>query len=213
MTIAVIGHGRSPEGKGWGKRIDACSAVIRMWDWDWQEPKDYGKKYTHGLFVLTSKGLAAFTNNNKHTPSKGWLAYNGKLADGCLPNGTELITARRWVKLGKFFGGVGLTGELTLTRGTVAACWAIENCERRDGNVVVLVGFDNVFQGINLPVTEAFPPKYWEEYCQHWAGKMEAYPENEPQTATHDMRIEAPLLRTLAERNNVALQFAQEYWA
>jgi hypothetical protein len=41
-SAAVIGHGRSPVGRGWGSRIDACDLVVRMWDNHWQDEADWG---------------------------------------------------------------------------------------------------------------------------------------------------------------------------
>lgn len=214
MTIAVIGHGRSPEGQRWGSRIDACHTVIRMWDyWPWQRACDYGEKYSYGLFVLTPKGLQVFTQHNQQTPSKGWLAYLGKPTSGKLPNHVpvEVIDPTSWVEQGQAMGGVGLSGKLTLTRGCVAAAWAI--CLAPYADKVVLVGFDNVLAMTNRPIEESFCPEYWRMFNGRFDNKLDkAYPTGQPKTETHDMNIELPLLQKLARERGIPLEFAQEVW-
>lgn len=214
MTIVVVGHGRSPEGKGWGSKIDQCSTVVRMWDWHpWQGLCDYGEKYDYGLFVLTPKGLYVFEQHSKLTPSRGWLAYVGKPVSGKLPNGvpTELIDPTSWCEMGLALGGAGFSGRLTMTRGFVAAAWAIGKAKPREP--VVLVGFDNVFAGINKPVEESFCPEYWRLFNSRFEDRMaKVYPVGSAKTETHDMSIELPLLYRLATERAVRLVSATEIW-
>lgn len=211
MTIAVIGHGRSPEDKRWGGAIDRCDAVVRMWDWTWQPAGDYGTKYDYGLFVLTPKQLQIFQQYNLCEPRKKWLAYLGKPTENVFPFNAELVDTVRWCVKARELGGVGLSGMLTLTRGCVAACWAIEHAVK--GEAVVLVGFDNVLIGINQPIEKSFCPAYWQSYMSRFAPNAEkVYPIGQAKTATHDMAVERPLLKLLAEERNVSLHFAQEYW-
>lgn len=217
-TTVVVGHGRSPEGKGWGSRIDSCCTVVRMWDWHgWQSLTDYGERYDYGLFVLTPKGLPTFIKHRKAIPSRGWIAYLGKPVSGELPTYAgltlELVDPQSWVAYGQEIGGAGLTGCLTLTRGCVAAAWAISKAPKDRVDRVVLVGFDNVLAQTNKPVEESFCPEYWKLFNSRWESKMDkAYPVGQPKTATHDMSIELPLLQHLAQQRNVRLEFAQEYW-
>jgi hypothetical protein len=216
MTTVVVGHGRSPEGKCWGSRIDNCKTVVRMWDWEWQDPIDCGVKYDYGLFTMTPTGLRVFMEHNKRTPSRGWLAYFGKptMLSGLLPNGkpVEVVDPAPWWRWAREMGGAGLSGRLTLTRGCVAAAWAIAHEPRH----VVLVGFDNVACGINQPIELSFNPVYWKLYNSRnnrAAGKMEkVYPIGTAQTETHDMAVELPLLRKLAELRKVELLFATDVW-
>lgn len=216
MTIVVVGHGRSPEGKGWGNLIDRCCTVVRMWDWTpWQHPRDYGEKYDYGLFALTPKSLSVFHEYNKAEPSRGWLAYFGKPTSGKLPNGVpvEVIDPTPWVEVGQGLGGAGLSGRLTLTRGTVAAAWAITSAH--SGDVVILVGFDNVMARTNRSVEESFCPQYWRMFNERFnpGTKMDkVYPTGQPKTGTHDMNIEAPLLFQLAQDRKVKLLFADFAW-
>ena len=210
MTAVVIGHGRSPEGSYWGSRIDSCQTVVRMWDWTWQNPVDYGEKYDYGLFVLTPKGLRIFTDFNRGTPSRGWLAYFGKPTSGVLPNGvrTEIVDTTRWCDICRGMGGAGLTGSLTLTRGCAAAAWAIEHYKR-----VVLVGFDNVRCGVNRPIEQSFNPEYCSLYMSRFKpDTTKVYPIGSSKTATHDMAVEWSLLCHLAELNRVELLLANEVW-
>lgn len=211
MTTVVIGHGRSPEGQRWGSKIDSCKTVVRMWDWEWQNPCDYGDKYDYGLFVLTPKGLRIFTDNNVGAPTRGWLAYFGKPTGGLLPNGvqTEIVDTTPWCEMAKQMGGAGLTGRLTLTRGCAAAAWAIEHEPTR----VILVGFDNVKCGINRPIEQSFCQEYWSLYMRRFKpDATKVYPIGLSKTATHDMAIELPLLRSLAEKRGVELLFANDIW-
>src|ERR1044072_2888538 len=127
-TIAIIGHGRSPEGTGWGPRIDACDCVIRMWDCHWQNPADFGRRYDIGFFEVHPSLLPKFKTHNKRKPRLGWL---GSLLlatpKEILPDRTELVDQSPWNEVGHYFGGKGMTGRLQFTRGTIATLWAIEN--------------------------------------------------------------------------------------
>lgn len=217
MTIAVIGHGRSPEGKRWGSKIDCCATVIRMWDYlPWQHPIDHGTKYDYGLFVLTPKGLGVFTEHNRGTPNRGWLAYMGKPVSGRLPDRTTLVDPASWVALGQEMGGAGLSGRLTLTRGFVAAAWAITQARGGYGlqsEAVVLVGFDNVIAGLNQSIAESFHPEYWRLFNERFEGKLDkSYPIGTAKTETHDMSVELPLLKVLADQHKVDLWLAQDRW-
>lgn len=215
MFTVVVGHGRSPEGRGWGKLIDSADRVVRMWDWsEWQAPADYGMDYTHGVFVLTRKQIEIFWEHNKAWPTVGWLAFLGKPTGGLLPNNTTLIDPTPWTKLAQErFGGAGIRGTLTLTRGTQAACWALDTSG--PGDQVVLVGFDNVVRRTNMEVEAAFCPAYWKLYNDRFPNKDEkvyVYPPNQPLTNTHDMRVESPLLHLYAEKRQIKFAFAQNIW-
>lgn len=209
MTTVVVGHGRSPEGKRWGNKIDACKKVVRMWDWQWQDDADFGNKYDYGLMVLTPKALGIFHLHNKRIPNRGWLVYYGKPTAGVLPNPPpcEILNTPVWVQQGREMGGLGLTGELTLTRGCAAAAWAIQNDSR-----VVLVGFDNVRCGVNKPVEESFDPVYWNLYTGRFKDQSKYYPVGGTKTNTHDMAIELPLLKALAREAQTELLFAEDIW-
>jgi hypothetical protein len=80
VLTAVIGHGRSPEGRGWAPRIDACDVVVRMWDWHWQSA-DYGTKYDYGLFEVHWTILQNFQAHNQRTPAMGWIASDIRILE------------------------------------------------------------------------------------------------------------------------------------
>lgn len=214
MTIiAVIGHGRSPEGKRWAANIDDCDQVVRMWNWDWQPEAGYGRKYDHGLFTITPKGIAMWERYNARQPTGMWLGYVSKPAT--IPDAMRncyIIYTDTWVAEAMNMGGVGLSGVLTLTRGTVAAAWAISCTQIRGRLDVVLVGFDNVKAENNRPPDESFCPEYWRMYRRFTPDIEKVYPWEQPQTATHDMRVEKKFLQQLAQKCGVGLHFAEDVW-
>lgn len=219
MRIAVIGHGRSPEGKKWGCKIDSCTLVVRMWDWiPWQSAEDYGVRYDYGLFVVTNKGLMDFYRYNKQDPRISWLGYMGKPTKLKVPENTQCLHMDAWLTQARSMGAVGDNGNLTLTRGTAAALWSIERASyarTSDIRRVLLVGFDNVKAGIHKPIEESFCPEYWNSYLEraNAKGKVDkVYPINTAKTATHDLSVERDLLFNWANKFAVNLCFAEDCW-
>lgn len=204
--IAIIGHGRSPEGRGWGDRIDQC-LTVRMWDWQWQDRRDYGTRYDYGFFEAHPLMMRAFATNRTGDPAIGWLAsVLGDLKRCIVPDGTDLIRQDRWTDLGRQMGGMGRTGNLKFTRGTIAACWAIESGLDDE---VVLVGFDHVRAGRTFRLDQAFSPAYRNNpgtfsFKAHRGGVDKA--------GNHDFAIERPVLVCLARMNGIKLSFAQDVW-
>ena len=208
INIAIIGHGRTPERRAWGRKIDSCDVVIRMWDWHWQEPRDYGKKYDIGILEIAPTLIRTFQLHNKHTPTIGWVGSALHRADICpLPDKTEVIDQSRWTDLGKRMGGLGATGKLEFTRGTIAACWAIEYAVQ--GDKIILVGFDNVKAGLALPVEEGFSPTY---RAQPSTLSFRGYKENAVKYGNHDFSIEKEVLTHLAMMRNVSIAYADDAW-
>lgn len=210
-AIAIIGHGRSAEGKRWRGHIDHCDLVVRMWDWQWQAPDDYGTKYDFGLFEIAAGQMERFYKFNKRQPRRGWLAsFLWRPGNAVtLPAKTEIIDQRRWTWIGtSVFGGMGTKGKLEFTRGTVAACWAIECAQ--PGDTVILVGFDNVQAGMALPIETSFAPEYRSEPSSfHFDG----YLEGQQKYGNHDFAAEWPVMDYIAERRGVRLRFAHDEWA
>jgi hypothetical protein len=114
---------------------------------------------------------------------------------------------KRWSRIGRAMGGIGATGRLEFTRGTIAALWAIERSEI--GDEIVLVGFDNVRRGVSLPRDEAFCPAY---QASEGSYPFDAYVDGVTKFGNHDYAIEAPLLKTWADLHRVALVFAEDVW-
>lgn len=201
--FAVIGHGRSPEGRGWGKAIDQCT-VIRMWDWAWQERADYGERYDFGVFAVLPVSMRAFREAQPWPPAQGWLAYQRGASDGVLPPRTEIIDQRYRDRIGG--------PRVNLTRGCAAACWAIDRAGR--GGMVVLVGFDNLKSGRCAPAAEAFPPAYLDHYDRAYPGWRRGwYPANgRTRCGSHDIAAERGLVEQLAAEQGVTLCYAEELW-
>ncbi len=179
-----------------------------MWDWTWQAPEDYGTRYDFGFFEVHPSMMQAFYQHRKRMPAKGWVASLLRPTDPKLiPADTELIDQVKWTTIGASWGGVGATGNLQFTRGTIAACWAIEKANR--GDEVILVGYDNILIGKALPLNEAFAPIY-----QRNPGSFpcDQYKGNVTKDGNHDYRIERPVLEHIAAERGVTIRFAQKIW-
>lgn len=209
MRVAVIGHGRSPEGRGWGGKIDECDLVIRMWDCHWQTEADHGSSYDYGFLEATPSIVRSFNQYRKRTPHFGFVASALHRAGECrLPDTTTIVHQRRWNEIGQRFGGIGATGRLQFTRGTIAACWAIEAlCFV--GSSLVLVGFDNVHQGRALPIEKGFSEAY---RAAESTSSFRGYIEDSVRYGNHDFSVEGPVLEYLCEKHGVRLEFAQDLW-
>lgn len=207
---AIIGHGKSPEGKGWGTRIDAYNRVVRQWNWHWQNEEDWGKRFDYGFYELQPTEMARFFRHVCRKPMVGWIGTRNrhhKPYDGGVPLPTlETVDLRAWEALGMALGGVGTKGRLGLTRGTQAALWAITTASR--GDQVALVGYDNVYAGLVLEKEDGFPQSYID--CP--AGfPFRDYKGGGTKYGNHDFAVEGPLLRSVANKAGVVLTFSQEW--
>jgi hypothetical protein len=211
LDVVIVGHGKSPKGKGWGPKIDACGLVVRMWDWHWQNPDDYGRKYDVGLFEIAPTLVNTFNQYNQHTPTLGYIGSLLWRASLCknMPRNTEIVNQEPWNQLGKKLGGIGKTGRLQFTRGGVAACWAIDRWAR-EGDRVILFGFDNIRLGKTLPVTQGFPEEYLDQPSTF---TFRGYVPNQRRYGNHDFGIEWPVMQHLAEQRGVDLAFADDIWS
>jgi hypothetical protein len=207
--IAVIGHGLTPKGKGWGEKIDACNVVLRMWDWHWQNEEDYGRKYDVGFFEIAPPLLKTFFKYNQSQPDLGYVGSVLWHANECqLPPRTEIITQDAWAAVGTRLGGHSKTGKLAFTRGTIAACWAVDRFANA-GDVVILVGFDNVKLGKTLSPEAGFPEEYRKQPSTF---TFSGYKSNERSYGNHDFGIEWPVLQYLAKEREVKIAFADDLW-
>jgi hypothetical protein len=212
--IAVIGHGKSPEGRGWGKRIDGALWVIKMWNCQWQTAEDHGARYDWGLIETHRKLMKLWRENNQHTPSMGWLVsildrYQGWQAE--VPKPARFIEQTSWLRKdwAIAIGGCGATGKWELTRGGLAACWAIEHAP--PGEEIVLVGFDNLHAQHYLPLDVGFSQVYQDDPMGCWI-----YPSYVPEgtkDGNHDVVAERKLVEIMtARRGDIRLSFAQDVW-
>lgn len=207
MSLAVVvGHGRSPEGKGWGPRIDAARCVIRMWDWGWQDAADYGTRYDYGVIEIGTGLIEKAMKHKRSDPAKGWIAslLHGKPSR--LPPNSEIVDQKRWNDIGRRLGGAGATGRLQFTRGTIATCWAIEQ-ER--WSEIVLVGFDVILAGKTLGTEKDFSPAYRKNPGTF---SFSGWRANTSKFGNHDFKVERKVIATLAEEHGVRVNFAQEVW-
>ena len=178
-----------------------------MWDNHWQCEIDYGTKYDYGFFEACSSMMPNFYQYNQHEPTVGWVASLLGVARYCqMPKGTELINQADWAEIGKQLGGLGETGELQFTRGTVAACWAIENAD--PGDQIILVGYDNIRAGTALPVQVGFPSEYLEQKSTF---SFNGYKPGR-KYGNHDFQCEYPVMQHLANERGVNVVFAQDVW-
>jgi len=207
--FAVIGHGKSPVGKRWGHHIDAYDTVVRMWDWHWQDAEDYGSKYDYGFFEAHSSVLPLFLKSNKRTPSQNWIGSLWNIKSFVdlpknVPKGSILFDPAPYAKKATRMGACGTKKELTLTRGTIAALWAIHNATS-----VTLVGFDNVVAKLCLPINDGFPQAYIHEPTTF---TFLGYAPGQQRHGGHDFGFERALLEHVASDRDVELVFSQEVW-
>lgn len=210
--ITVIGHGRSPEGRGWGSLIDQSRMTVRLWNCDWQAPADYGTRYDWGLIETHKKVLRQFRAHNKRHPSKGWIAsklYCTRDVLAMMPNGAVVIDQDQWLRQeGRAVKGCGEKGVWQLTRGGIAACWAITRSI--PGDILVLVGFDIIRAGVAPTAAEAFSPTY-QAHPGFWG--LDGFTAGATKEGNHDYPAERALIMKVAERRGGAkVVFAQDYW-
>lgn len=209
--VVVVGHGLSAEGKGWGTKIDSCGVVVRMWNYHWQNPVDYGERYDYGFYEILPTEMARFYKHNCKTPLKGWWATrtyaHTKPYFGELPPGTEEFNSEPWAAEAMKMGGVGTKGRLHFTRGTRAA--AIAMLKMQPGQSLILVAFDSTYARLGLTIRDGFPQVYVE--CP--AGfPFRDYVGNVTKYGNHDYQVEKPFLEKVAERAKVKLLWSQEFW-
>lgn len=205
-TVAIIGHGPSPAGAGWGSRIDACDLVIRMWNCNWQEEEDYGRRYDIGVVTLSERGMGTFARLNRRRPASWWgydLWQRGAETLDGLP--VQAIDPRPYLEQAVAMGAhVGR--RLKLTRGTAAACHAITTL---GADTLVLVGFDGVCDG--TMTGEHYPHAAMADFTAR-TGRTKHRPTRGPRDDWHDFEAERALLVLLASRHGVRLVDPREGW-
>lgn len=179
-----------------------------MWDWAWQDARDCGSKYDLGLFEVHPQMMPTFYRHNRCEPTKGWIGSVLFAPEKCvLPPLTELVDQKPWNDLGKRLGGIGATGRLQFTRGTIAGCYAIERA--KPGSLLTLVGFDHVLLGRTLPFEQAFSQAY---RSNDGTFSFAGHKANVSKLGNHDFGVERKVMEVLAARHGVDLMFAQDVW-
>lgn len=206
MNIAIIGHGASANGRRWRDLIDGCDTVVRMWDCDWQDPRDYGERYDVGLVNADRRSVEAFIQSVRRAPAEWWVYDLGHMPN--LPDAT-VIDPAPWCERAVALGGETTRDRLNLTRGCVAAAHAITLRPER----VFLVGFDAIRDGGVLR------PMYTRGFCDQAVarygpgGQRESgFPIGTVRTKTHDFSVEGRLLADLAAEHEVDLCHAEDIW-
>lgn len=181
-----------------------------MWDWHWQPPADYGTRYDFGLIETPAKFMRSWAEHNQRQPAIGWIASKlfGRFAYNDMPKMTEVVDQREWVRSeGHDIGGVGELGKWELTRGGIAACWAIVNSKA--GDSVVLVGCDFLRDGVTLPADQAFAPVY---IANPGSWGLAGYVAGVSKSGNHDFPAERTLIERMAAKRRVTVAFAQDAW-
>lgn len=208
-TWIVVGHGKSLEGAELGDYINQCDGVVRMWNCHWQDANDFGKRYDYGLFELAPKLYNTFTSHlNSDSiplPDAGWIALYLKGAMPTnLPTNTKVIYQDKWVAVGKRLGGLGETGRLRLTRGTIAACWILSVIQP---SRLVLAGFDNIYRGKALSIKDGFTDAY---INSSGIFGWESYKPDQIKMGNHDLAVERGIINNLSLNRNVEVLFSQD---
>lgn len=152
MRVAVIGHGPSPTGRGWGKKIDACDVVIRMWECGWQSQEDYGERYTYGLFNLAESRDGQRARQHlpcQPVPAKEWWLYRSggaRVPMGLFTKPVRDAPIRKLIAELASLGARTINADKAATpsRGLAAIATAVD---RFPAAQIVLVGFDSMTGG------------------------------------------------------------------
>ncbi len=201
-NIAIIGHGPSTRGRRLGSFIDLCDTVIRMIECDWQDPEDYGEKYTIGVYA--TGGSDDFTKVIVKKPSLCWWVYvtSGALStmavsDDSVDRAGAGKRPIRWLRktVWKWIGE-----DKKFSRGTAAAIAAMELLRfDTTPTSLHLVGFDDVVRGGMLK--DAYHPPELQQYLRT-QGRTLARSETD-----HDWKNEGAVLCEVAKHYGIEVNF------
>lgn len=139
-AIAIIGHGPSAEGKGWGPAIDALP-VVRMHDWRWQPLADYGRRLTY--ITLPGPWGRRALRETVDAPLNGFLLYQHPTTRQYEPDWFRGKPVYSFPM--KAICAPLIRAGYVPTRGLAGILMAIEVAKP---TAVVLVGCDNVVNGV-----------------------------------------------------------------
>jgi len=150
-VLVVIGHGASPDGKGWGVEIDK-HPVVRMHDSFWQEPSDWGARCDYT--VLPGPWGPKIYTMPTRTPNRAWMLYT-------------LPMQRKGWKIRKAMAGRPIVPQrisdecrsiysegFVPTRGLCAIIMAHKVLKATD---IMLIGFDSILSGVTKPYSQRVP--------------------------------------------------------
>lgn len=194
IRAAIIGHGTSVIGKGWGPKIDTCTTV-RMHDSAWQQPADWGERRDIGFLVLNERFAGEAIGKWSGACRKIACVLHGrnmKLTRD-VPKDVEIVVA---TDLPDMYAAWCPKAErpIAMQRGTAAAATAMRLLKPKE---MILVGFDNMRNGV---VSErAAGPEYPEVLGRdHWV--------------RIDLASEARFIEEMARRHGVVMQHAEDVW-
>lgn len=176
-SVCVVGHGPSMVGKGLGEVIDKHNVVIRMVEWGWQNPIDYGDKYNIGIYCQgPSKEMIG---KEPKLPSQAYWKYlvNGNTGKDHLDI-TNSVNLRSNLKR-------------KISRGTAAFICAYDLLESKQ---ITLAGFDAVRQG---QYNEDHHPEQFKNYMGNRGVR----------TNTHDWRGEMILIMKMVDFFDIQLRW------
>lgn len=158
MRIAIVGHGVSTVGRGWGWAIDMLP-VVRMHNWHWQDPIDYGARCDYAL--IWGPWLWRDAKQIQRLPTSGFMVAAlprqilGRLTKRCDPPPYQSA----------LFGVPVLQNTAAMrdfcerlpdccpTRGAAAIVLAHATLGARE---IVLVGMDSLVEGRLTPYPQAY---------------------------------------------------------
>ncbi len=186
--VVIIGHGASPVGKGYGKRIDNIDTVIRMHSCEAQNPIDYGVRYDYG--ILPGPWYDKAAQEVKKLPEYGWLLYflhNQKRIKRC-PKHLHRIPINSDEE-----GIFQMLGDMDMppTRGLCAIALAIIYLQP---DVIWLVGFDSLLSGI----CTQYHPTHNDRIAEEYIGTSK--------NSRHDFNLERNKLLELSETYQIQIK-------
>jgi hypothetical protein len=198
--VAIIGHGPSPEGRGWGYKIDQMP-VVRMHNHLWQYPRDYGTRLDYVVIPGPWGNLPYKEMDHNPPPACGYLLYT-------LPNQRSKFVHPEEFKdrtIAKFKMDnetkTIFEAGFVPTRGFCGVIMAMRHLKPEE---IVLVGFDSIVAGVQTEYHPSAPGK--EELKPEHVGT--AITENE----AHHYGVEAHCIKEWAAENGVKLTVAEQAW-
>lgn len=193
--VAVIGHGPSPEGRGWGHLIDGSATVVRMHDWHRQPAADYGQRCDFA--VLPGPWLLRALGQVERPPRDGWLVYRLPGRDGA-PVSEHLAGLRAFWHEDDLAPALAPLGDFAPTRGLmglVMMALRLTALKR-----IVAVGMDSIRAG----VLSGYPAWYGAQPPAAYIGQT--------RNPRHAADLEKIALVRLAEITGVEIVHAEDIW-
>lgn len=190
--LAIIGHGPSPVGEGYGQLIDSMDCVLRFHTCDLQDPIDYGTRYDYGV-LPGPWGTDRIQRETIRLPAKAWLVYllhNQRRPRNYPDQVFGLQTHVEEEEITRLLGDM----ELPPTRGLCAILLAAYFLKPEN---IWLVGFDSLLLGRVMQYHEKYDPR---------AARMPEEYIGQIRNARHDFEIENKKLQLISEEYNIQIR-------